>query len=285
MAWVFMTDPTTGNVGLYDEPVASGAYDDPDSARNAPLNDPDGNLAYVYWHILFDNMAVFIDTTVSITHAAVSAGGSGSGGINSTSGFDYAGPIVDWTLATHNLGYEPIAYAAVGNNFITPGYIVQVASGLTGGARYVTVWSDTTKTYLREYASRGAAILPSITLSYDVLVIKRQPAAEGNIPPQLLDYDPITGLTKMGDGRWRSDEKYLQVVPGGSPYELALEATMDADNGAVRFVRPDGTTFDPVPSTLATGYSTSRFSMVAGSPINYQGSFTGSGTVILVQAP
>jgi len=286
--WAFMTDPLTNNIGLYDEPVPGGSsadFEDPNSACNAPLNDPEGGLASLYWHILLDNMAVALEVTTPVTHAAVTTGGAGPGGTVLGSGqFDYTGPIVDWEIATHGLGYEPIVYVAVGNNLITPGYIVQLASGITGGARFVSVWSDSTKAYLREYSSRGSAGLPSTTISYDVLVMKRQPAAEGNIPPQLIDLDPVTGIVKMGDGRWKSTERYLQVVPGGSPYGLAMGRTMDANNGAVRFVSPDGTTLDPVPAVLKTAYATNKFGAVYGATINYQGSFTGD-PVILVQAP
>ena len=67
MVFVFMMDPNTGNIGLYDEPVSTGDFDNPNSARNAPLNNPEDNLAYVYWHIQFNNMEVAVDQSVTVS--------------------------------------------------------------------------------------------------------------------------------------------------------------------------------------------------------------------------
>ncbi|MDF2984220.1 MAG: hypothetical protein K0Q69_3992, partial [Devosia sp.] len=53
--WAFMIDPITNNIGLYDEPVPAATvsdYANPNSAANAPLNNPEAYLPYVYWHIL-----------------------------------------------------------------------------------------------------------------------------------------------------------------------------------------------------------------------------------------
>lgn len=281
--WAFMTDPVTNNIGLYDEPVASGAYDDPNSARNAPLNDPEGFLAQVYWHIQFDNMEVFSDNVVTINHAAVASGGTGGGGMSANSGFDYSGPLVNWDAKTHGLGYEPMAYVAVGNNLITPGYIVQIGAGF-GAARYVSVHVSTTKVFIREYSSRGSAGLSAASINYRVIVLAKQPPAEGNVPPKLIDFNEASGLTKFGDGRWSADRRYMQVVPGGSPFGLALGRTLDLKNGAVRFVAPDGTIYDPVPATLKTGIGATSFPAVFGNSMAYNGTFAGD-EVLLVQAP
>lgn len=302
--WAFMIDPATNNIGLFDEPVPASSeadYEDPGAPCNAPLNDPEGNLAQVYWHIQLDNMEVFRDVSpVTISHPAVPAGATSSGSDDNTgniagqafgmgSGFDYSFTPIDYVLDTHDLGYEPMAYAAVGTKIISPGYIVQVPGTYTGAARYVSIWCDTTKVYLREFASRGSAILAAQNVNYRVITLRRQRAAEGNDPPKHIDFNETTGLLKMGDGRFAGDRKYLQVVPGGTPFGLALGRTIDLANGAPRFVAVDGTVYDPVPSTFALsirigGATAGGGSASAPTPGNYTGSFAGD-TVIQVQAP
>lgn len=293
--WAFMTDPDTGNVGLYDEPVATGDPADPEAGRNAPLNDPDGNLASLYWHIQCDNMEVLSDTVVTVTHATIPAGSSSSGGsgggdypqggISLGSGFDYSVTPTDHTLLAHDVGSAPIVLVAVDDQIISPGHIVQVTAG--GVARYVSPWVDATNVYLREYASRGTSSTTGFDEDYRVLVFRPQRPAEGNDPAQLLDFDPDTGLVKMGDGRWSSEYRYLQVVPGGTPFLLAMGRTLDLDNGAPRYVAADGNIFDTVPSsmvvTMRIGGGTISGSN-AGTPGNYGGSWTGD-EAIEVQAP
>lgn len=296
--WVFMTDPDTGNVGLFDEPtpaVVDADYADPNSACNAALNDPEAFLAHVYWHILFDNMEVLSDTVETVTHATIpaassSSGGTGGGdypdgGISLGSGFDYSFTPVDHTLLAHGAGTAPFVLIAIGDQIISPGHIVQITAG--GVARYVSPWVDGTNVYLREYASRGTSSTAGFSQDYRVLVFRPQRAAEGNDPPILRDFDPDTGIVTMGDGRWSSEYRYLQVVPGGTPFLLAMGRTLDLNNGAPRYVAADGTIFDPVPATMVL---TMRIAgaVIAGSnsgtPGNYGGSWTGD-DVIEVQAP
>lgn len=280
--WALMTDPDTGNIGLYDEPVATGDYNDPDAARNTPLNDPEANLAYLYWHIQFDNMEVASDDVVEVNHGTVAVAGGPGGTIGVAGQYDYDYTPVETVLKTHGLGYPPMAYVAVGDDLITPGYIVQ--SNATGAARYVSVYVTTTQVILREWAQRGTVALAALDQDYRCIVIKDQPAAEGNDPPQLIDWDPDTGILKMGDGRFDSSRRYLQVVPGGSPFGLALGRTIDLANGAVRFVAPDTTVHDPVPADTTLRINLSYGSQPFGDSMAYSGSFTGD-TIIQVQAP
>lgn len=296
--WVFMTDPDTNNVGLFDEPtpaVSEADYADPNSACNAPLNDPEAYLAHVYWHILFDNMEVLSDTVVTVTHATIPAGGTSSGGtgggdypdggIALGSGFDYAYAPVDHLLLAHGAGTVPIVLVAIGEQIISPGHIVQISAD--GVARYVSVWVDGTNVQLHEYASRGTASQAGLSVDYRVLVFRPQRAAEGNVPPILRDFDPVTGIVTMGDGRWSSEYRYLQVVPGGTPFLLAMGRTLDLNNGAPRYVAADGSIFDPVPAsmvlTMRIGGGVISGSN-SGTPGNYGGSWTGD-EVIEVQAP
>jgi hypothetical protein len=189
--WAFMVDPVTQNIGLYDEPVASGDPTDPNSARNAPLNDPEGQLASLYWHILLDNMEVLFDTSVTVSHAATSAGGSTSdSGAQQSAAFDVDDTTADHDVYTHSAGYEPFVLAAIGDNILVPGYPVQVPVSANGAARYVTVYVTSTKVFLREYRTRGASGLSALSQSYRLLGFRRQRSAEGNDPPRLADFDP-----------------------------------------------------------------------------------------------
>ncbi len=280
--WAFMVDESTNNIGLYDEPAATGDFDDPNSARNDPLNDPANNLQHLYWHIQYDNMEVLVDTTVTITHPTIAARASPGGGLDLAGGYDWAGDQFDYTLYTHSLGVIPHAYVAIGQNLITPGFVGAVNAN--GAVRYISVHADTTKIWLHETQCRGETTLTGGDVDYQVIIIKPQPPADGNTPPLLIDWDSTTGLLILGDGRWRSDRRYLQVVPGGTPFGLALTKTLDLSNGAPRFVNPDGTTIDPVPVTTKMRITTGVGSPAYGDAMSYDGSFTG-GTFIEVQAP
>lgn len=283
-----MIDPDTGNIALYDEPVDSGDPADPDSARNAPLNDPTGNLAHLYWHILLDNMEVFSDDVVSVSHSTIAAASGGLGGETGVqSDFDTNGSFVDHDVKTHSLGYEPLVLVAVGNNLIPPGYPAQVPGTTNGSARYVTPYVTTTKVFLHEFQSRGASTLASETIDYRILVFKQQPAADAS--GILIDWDEGDGVLTMGEGRFDSSRRYLQAVSGGTPFGLVTGRTIDCKNGAYRVARADETTFDPIPSTTkqgiyASGGEFASDTLVYGSAMNYDGAFTPS-EIIDVQAP
>ena len=283
--WVFMTDPATGNIGLYDEPVATGDFDDPNSSRNDPLNDPEGNLASVYWHILMDNLEVAFDDVVSVSHGAIGSGTDDLGsGAATNSVYDIDATTVDHDVLTHGLGYEPLAFAAIGDDILTPGYPVQYPGTTNGSARYVCLYVTSTKVFLREFRSRGSAGLAAINLDYRIIVFKRPPARDASG----ILIDNSDGVM-LGEGRFHASRRYLQVVPGGSPLGLALGRTMDGNNGAPRFVSADGTIFDPVPTSVkmgivATGGEFASDSIVYGDPMTYQGTFAGDGAV-LVQVP
>jgi hypothetical protein len=288
--WAFMTDPDTGNVALYDEPVATGDPADPDAARNAPLNDPEGNLAFLYWHSLLDNMEVLFDTTVTVHHAATAAGSTAAdNGANQSVAFDVDAATTDWDVFTHSAGYEPVVFAAVGADILVPGYPIQVPVSADGAARYMTVHTSSTKVFLREFRTRGLAGLTALSQDYRLIGFRPQRAAEGNDPPRLLDFDPDTGLFSMGDGRFRNDRRYLQVVPGGSPLGLPYGRTLDLKNGGFRLAKSNGTTVDPLPNTIkqgiwAPGGTFSTDTLTYGAPMYYDGTWSPS-EILEVQAP
>lgn len=279
MAIVFMTDPSTGRCCLYDENGTTGDANNPNATRNAPLNSPASHLDKIYFHSDFDYLEVHATTTKTISHASVAAG---SLPVTQSVKFGWNAASADHLLLAHSLGYAPFALVAVGDNIIWPGMAVQTAAD--GGARYASVYCTTTGVYLYEWASIGASTLAATSLDYDVIIFRDPPAASGSV---LVDFDPSTGVVTMGKGKFNSSRNYLQVVSGGTPFGLSLGRTIDLNNGAPRAVRPDGTTFDPVPSTLKLGiYGGPVQSAPAsfGSAMNYGGSYTGP-TAIEVQAP
>lgn len=278
MAKVFMTDRSNGRCALYDENGTTGNPDDPNASRNAPLNSPVTHLDKVYFHSDFDYLEVSHSATATVSHASVTATTPPAG---QAAGFGWNSAQADHLLLTHSLGYVPFALVARGDNILWPGTPVQTDAN--GGARYVTAYCTSTGVYLYEWASIGSSTLAATSLSYQVLVFRAPPAASGDI---LVDRDAATDVVEMGFGKFQSDRRYLQVVSGGTPLGFSLGRTIDLNNGAPRFVRPDGTTHDPVPAALKLGLTGLTFFSggIYGAAMTYNGSFTGAGA-IEVQAP
>lgn len=284
MPTVFMNDPTTGRFALYDEAPGGGSLNAPNSSRNRPLNSPENWLPNIYFHSDFNYLEVAIGpTNVTVTHPAVSVT---SPPIGATVEWGWNGGVTaDRLLLTHSLGYIPNVMVAIGQNVLWPGVPVQVES--SGGMRFATVYATATEVRLREFGTTGQNPLPSATLTYTVLVFANPPPATGNV---LFDFNPSTGVIQMGGGKFRSDRRYLQVVPGGTPFSVSYGGrTIDLQNGAPRAIRADGTPFDPIPSSLATaitrqGANGTTWGQVFGASMRYTGSYAGPGN-IQVQAP
>lgn len=285
MAKTFRLFPN-GIAAIFDEADGGGEITDITSLRNRPANDPESWLANIYFHSALNHMEVSSDDTVSVSHALIDAATGPGGEIPLNSNYDADGTTVDWDVKTHSLGYEPLVLVAVGSNLLMPGYPVQVPGTTNGSARFVSAYVTTTKVFLREFRVRGSATLAAQSIDYRIVVFRNMRAQSGNV---LFDFDPDTGGVSMAKGTFDNSRKYLQVVPGGTPLGLALGRTMDGKNGAYRIIRPDATTFDPVPNTVkqgiyATGGTFSSDTLVYGSAMNYDGTYTGGGSV-QVQAP
>ncbi len=280
---VFMADPTLGHCAIFDEAAGGGDPEDVNSLCNRPLADPETWLGSVYFHSAFDYLEVAFDTTVTVSHGVIGSGTDALGsGAATQSVYDLDATVVDHDVLTHSLGYEPLVIVGFGDDVLAPGYPVQVPGTVNGSVRYVAPYVTSDKVFLREFRSRGSAGLSTISLDYRVVVFRQPPVPSGN---NLIDFDPGTGTLTMGFERFDSSRSYLQVVPGGSPLGLATGRTMDAKNGAPRFVAPDGTSYDPVPSTVKMGIKSSLEGAITyGSSMNYTGTFAGGGAV-LVQAP
>lgn len=288
---VFMTYKVGNKIAIYDEAPGGGDPANPNSLRNRPLMDPTNWLDYIYFHSDLDNMEVFSNSTVLVNHSfvgGVETGGTSSGGSEINAGVRYRKSTADRFLVTHNLTYIPNVFVVVGSNVLFPGTPVQTFGD--GRGRYISVYATTTQVRMYEWTSVSDTDLPAVSINYRILVIKNAPAKVPTAP--LFDFNKASGIVQMARGRFNSSRNYLQVVPGGSPFGVAYGRTIDLKNGAVRFVNPNGSVFEPVPASLKGKF---KFTYVSdeqiktydpgyGASMAYTGSFTGP-TQILVQAP
>jgi hypothetical protein len=240
-------------------------------------------LANISFHSDFDYCEVAVGPdVVTINHALIAAA-TPSGGFSVESGqvvFDTT--VTTHTLAEHNLGYVPDFMVVVDDDVLYPGKLVQFYGD--GRGRYLCAYATTTHLYLEERASRTSFAIPALSQNYTILIFKRPPAPSGNILGRWNHNGD--GVLELGRGKFRSDRRYLQVGTNGDPFGFALGRTIHVKNGAPRFVDPDGTITDPVPSAAARALSgigqTSGWSF--GPSAAYNGSFTG-GPSIQVRAP
>lgn len=274
-----MTDPNTGRCALFDEPVPTGDPTDPNSARNAPLNNVATNLQHIYFHSDLDPMEVAIDTgPITVSHGtipAVPVPGQDSSAVQS--GQTYGGYTASSVVYTHNLGYIPDVLAIVDDDILSPAYPIQSASD--GRCRFVSFEATATQILIHEIAMQTGNPLSGITVDYTFLILSPPPSPSGNI---LMDFNPATGIVTMGRGKFSSDRKYLQIVSGGSPFALPTGKTVDLNNGTFRSISASGLARDIVPTTFAI--SMGALNAEYGPSGNYKGTFTGE-PVIQVQAP
>ena len=277
---VAMDDPATGRFAIYREPVDSGDFDDPNSAPNAPLNSPLSYLRYLYFHSDLRHLAVAAAGSATISH--VSAGGGSNiplaDNASKSTNFEFGTYSADHDLVNHGLGYDPFAIVAVGDNVCWPGVPVQFELG--NGFRTATPFVTSTMLRLNEIVSSASA-LAATSITYAYLVLK---APVGPQNAYLRDWNPTTGVQQFGYGKWRSDERWVQVVPGGSPLALFQDRSIDAANGAIRAIRADGTFYEPVPSGAQLGFVRLGQTPAFAGSMAYDGSYTGP-TPIQIQAP
>ena len=279
MAIVLMTDKATGRVAIFEENGTSGDPEDPNSTRNAPLNNPASHLSRIYYHSDYDPIEVAVGpANVTISHEAIPAG-SGPGGQSSFNGWlVYGGFTRTHTLLSHGLGYVPDFAVAVNNQTLHPGYPVQY-NAADGRARCVTAYATSSAIRLSEFGIQSSVSLPALNVTYNVMVYARPPAPSGN---NMIDFDSATGVLKMARNKFSSDRQYLQIVSGGSPFGFPLGKTIDLSNGTFRSVQPNGAIRDVVPEDFRVSFGEGGPSY--GPTGEYKGSFTGGGA-IQVQAP
>lgn len=277
---VLMTDPEAGHVAVFDEAPGDGDPMDPNALRNRPLKDPINWLANLKYHSAFNLLELMSDTEVIVAHPAVSAVAGASGETISGGSYSYNGGQINYPVLDHDAdGYEPLIMVAVGNNILTPGYIIQANAG--GAARYISAYSTPTQVFIREVASRGTTVLPTLNQTYRILVFKNPPAPVG---PYSMEIDPIGNVFRLGQGRFDLSRRYMQVRPGGTPFGLATRPSITLGNGAVVFRNPSGSDVNPIPYSLSIAIRVSGQPAVFGGSMGFLG-VIGSMSSIPLQVP
>lgn len=277
---VEMTDPNTGRYSIYREPFDVGEFNDPNSSRNLPLNSPINFLKNVFFHSDFRYLSVAMAGTVTITHPSVGGGtnipleDNGSKSAN----FSFGAYQNSYDLADHNLGVEPFAIVAQGNNILWPGVPIQLVSNV--GFRTVTPFVTNNKLRITERVSSSSA-LAGLSVTYSYLIMDPNMGQKNNI---LEEWNPETGAFQCGFGKFSSDKRFLQVVSGGSPLALFQGRSIDGRNGAMRAIRADGTAYEPVPQNLQLGFVRLQMTPAYAGSMAYNGSYSGPAP-IMVQAP
>lgn len=250
MVWVYMNDPATGRVAIFEELDTVSDPEDPNSTRNAPLNNPVAHLGKVRFHNEFDYYQVHSITAVTVNHAAV-AGASVSAG--TTPSFTRNGQVVKTpiNLLSHGLPYVPAYKIASSGALIGQSSKIQADAS---GHRLVSPYATSSQIGLLDVGVSSASTLAGISRTYQVIVF-REPAETS---PWMAEFDPANDVLLLGYGKWDGTLRQLRqtVVADASPFDLPLGRTTDVHGGFSRTVLADGTTFS------SPGYTGS----FAGSP-------------------
>lgn len=290
MPVVFFAEPLTGVCALFDDPGGGGQWGDINAPCNRPAKDPVNWLTHLYFHSSFDYLEVAASPDpVGITHPLISnyndtppAAPSGNQSYRFSNYRPTAIEIGDYALVTHGLGYAPRFKVAINGEIIAPGFPIQLHGGVA--TRWVVPYATASQIRIREIGTQQSTDVPAITVNYQTLVFANQPNPTGNV---LFEFDPVSGIVTMGRGRFNSGKRFVQVVPGGTPFFLPLGRTADVANGVVRNVTPLGSVLESMPAGQRLQLYQSRSDAPAGGDsgvTGYNGGFGGSGA-IAVKAP
>lgn len=237
MVFVYMNDPITGRVAIFEENGTTGDPEDPNSVRNAPLNNPLAHLAKMRFHNEFDYYQVHSITSVTITHPAVAGATTPVAAVPS---FTRLGQVVKSHIAlvNHGLPYVP-AYMIASNGCLI-GQSSQLQIGATG-SRMISPYATASQIVLLDVGISTASALPAMNRTYQVIVF-RQPVADS---PWMADLDPANDVLMLGYGKWRGNLRQLRrtLLADASPFDVPLGATSGIGNGVSKTVLADGTTF------------------------------------------
>lgn len=284
MPIIFRMSKTTGAVAIYEPAPGGGDPEDLNAPMHRPLHDPVAWFDLIYFHSDLNYMEVSTGpVSVTVNHPSVATIPAPPG---ATINFGWGSGTANHVLAAHGLGYAPLALVALGNNILWPGMPVQVQGD--GGMRFATVYSDATNIRLYEFASVGTSPLAATSLNYTVIVFRNPPTT---LTKTLFKVSASSGEVEMGLGKFNTLRRYLQVVPGGTPFGISYGGrTIDLANGAPRAYRPDGTYYEPVPP--GTAIALARLDLfgrdwgnIFGSSMHYTGAYGGPQGNIQVQAP
>jgi len=267
--------PSLGVVALYDEADGGGDLLDPTAARHAPAYDPDGNLDKIKFHSSLDPLEVQFDEDATIDHDAITAAAGSTFTVEANGTLTFISAVSDELLFEHDLGVIPDFVVKIGTSALN-GSPIQTESD--GRGRYAVAYATTTQIRLKLWASTTGSDIASVSIDYSVLVFHAPRDADGNY---LEQFDPATGILKLGFDRYSTDRRYLQTAPDGDTFAITRGKTIAAANGAMKFFAADGSTFEPTPAGRKMRLTTtSSF----GASMAYNGS-DAAPTILQVQAP
>lgn len=212
----------------------------------APYDDPAAHADKILIHSDFQYLNKHSYTTgITINHSSVS-GDNGTGyqvpgpsGPASTSNIaDGQAVVAEHTLVTHGLGYVPIFFVLLDGVIVANGTVVQITTDRRR-MRFVSAYATATQIKLREVGISSADDLPSLSVDYDVVVI-RDPAINPSDPLFHVDLD--AGTIVLAKGRISAADRPLRRAVGAeATFYLPLSQTLDIRNGARRTISPSGT--------------------------------------------
>lgn len=229
-----MNNPANGKFAIFEEAPGGGDVQSPTALRHRPLNDPMNWLPNIFFHSDFNYYGVVAKNLGKlVSHAAVPGATTNVGG----TGLIVVGQEVARTISllTHNLGYIPLFFVAIGNQMFAHGTPVQIQDG---GQRYVTAYATNTEIVLREVGFSTANPLPAVNLTYQVIVF-RNVAADPSLP--LVELGPARAI--FGRGKFQIAQAHLrQVASGESPFSIQQGVSAAILNGGIGIRKPDGST-------------------------------------------
>lgn len=217
-------DQGSGNFAIYREPSVA--------PFDAPLLNPLAHLDKIKIHSALAYLQRHVEIDIEITHAAVAA----------SHGWDWSTFSFNWTpeaytldrlLGLHNQGSIPICLVASGQGIVDPGFPIQTNG--SGGTRYLDIYLTDTEVRARERVDSGTGVLPAITRSYKLIVLRKPVPLPGEV--FWAENGRVRGET------FDSDYHYLRAVATGeSPYRLSAPVQqIDTVGGICRFADALGT--------------------------------------------
>jgi len=234
-------------VACFTEAAGGGGIKDFDAPRNAPAKSPEAHLDKIAFHSDFFQYELAMPLqTVTVTHPAVAA----SGYAMSADAFPAGGNPLSLTvfgqqvsgsnvLLEHGLDYVPLSMVAWNARMVVGGTIVQSTGANL--RRFVSSFSNATQVGINWCGYSGAAALPAISITYQVLVF-RTPAAN----PAVALFSGNPSAFQLGRGKINSASQYLRhKLPDESWFDFDLERTVDLANGGARVVTGGNVQNDP----------------------------------------
>lgn len=223
MAKTLLADGITGKVAIYED------------SNPAAFTTPLANLNDVFFHSDLDYMGVAAILDAVVTHPARAKGGTATAHSYSvpqyTSG--QSNPL------THNLGYEPYGLCFIGNDMLPANTQIQSV-----GTSFRTVALEITSTNVRIFETSWVyqTALPSITMSYKILLFTPKIVPSGNITIDITATRVIASRGKLD-----TNLDYIRHKAVSPDFYFSKGKTLDTNNGSFRIVTANGSTITRTP--------------------------------------